>query len=753
MDANEDLNMDRLSLIDFSSEFDSLITSPSCAIQNLHSSGLSENCDEDDCFGEVGAESSHEWDDIMAISKQHKEATMLSEPLEPIRTKRVTKCNFRKSLAWDSAFFTSEGVLNPYELAIANKTFKEAERYVFSGIQEDTQKSPDSNSTLGTNSWALENCEVELFEDIQASTQKSASQKLDPSSRSRMRPVMNSKRLNNSKQVSERTLKEAFVHPRVGVIRSGDQHLSSKLPKNLPRANPLPTTPAKRNPNPLASYVCVKKRSNNAKALCGNVGSQRSVAVSKKVISGLSENCDEHDCFGMVGAGSSHEGEDIMYIDKQCKQIPMLSEPSEPIRTKRVAKCNFRKSLTWDSAFFTSEGVLNPDELAIVNKTFKKADRYVLSGIQEDIKKSSDSTSTSGSNSWALKNLEVDLFEDIRASIQKSSDDYDDVSDISSSCSKTGPGKADIQSSSQKLDLSSRSRMRPVLNSNRLNNSKQSSEENSKEALVRPRVGFIRRGDQHLSSKLPKILPRASPLPTTPAKSNPNQLASYVGAKIRSNNAKALCGNVGNQRSLAVSKKVISGDSHSVIPSSPYSKLGSTLSDSTGKSGSKALRNKIDSRNANKSSNSTAKTPPRSLRPKNESENSHLLAYLLSTSKFSPSTSLASSLDALSSESSSSTSTANQKPNKSKICLDISSPSPLRTRNISDSLSSERSDLQKHLQIQSTAEQVSETGSCVKSNSGAQCFKPSGLRMPSPKIGFFDAEVCGAFSKWKLFAV
>ncbi|XP_077237048.1 uncharacterized protein LOC143878678 isoform X2 [Tasmannia lanceolata] len=542
-----------------------------------------------------------------------------------------------------------------------------------------------------------------------------------------------------------------------------------------------------------------------------------------------SENCDNHDYFGVVGAESSQEGDYTTDIDKQSKQTPVLSEPSEPIITKRVAKCNLRKSLAWDSAFFTSEGVLDPDELAVVNKTFKKAERYALPGIQEDLRKSADSNSTLGSENWALENLEVDLFEDIGGSVQKSGDDYDTVSDISScsskACSsKAGPGKADIPGSSQKLDHSSRNRMRPVMSSKRLSISKQGSEKNS-ETLVRPQ-GAIRSGDQHFSSKPPKVLPRSNPLPTAPAKRNP--LASSVSVKIKSNNAKALCGNIGKQRPVAISKKVISGDSQSGIPrstpslkasssvspyyttmlsttsNSPYSRSGYTSSGSIGKSGSKSLRNKSDSRNADKSScdstsktdsrhaeksscdstaktdsrnaekssrDSTAKTPLRSLRHKAESGNTHVSAYLISTSKFSSRTSPASSLDDLSSESSSSTSTVNQKPCKPKASLDVSSQSPLCTRDTSIIVSSEQPDLQKPVQsqpsvgpedsemgllglcvqkasletgIRSDPAAVDASGTCVKSNSGAQCLKPSGLRMPSPKIGFFDAEKSSA---------
>ncbi|RRT55914.1 hypothetical protein BHE74_00049048 [Ensete ventricosum] len=99
------------------------------------------------------------------------------------------------------------------------------------------------------------------------------------------------------------------------------------------------------------------------------------------------------------------------------EQALNLLESPEHNKTK-TGKCNLRKSLAWDSAFFTSEGVLNHEELAIVNSTFKKTEACSLPTILEDARKSTESTSTLDNDSWALENLEVDLFENVRASIQ-----------------------------------------------------------------------------------------------------------------------------------------------------------------------------------------------------------------------------------------------------------------------------------------------------------------------------------------------
>lgn len=50
-----------------------------------------------------------------------------------------------------------------------------------------------------------------------------------------------------------------------------------------------------------------------------------------------------------------------------------------------------------------------------------KGERQLLPGIEEDIRRSNESISTFASENLTLESLEAELFEDIRASIQKSS--------------------------------------------------------------------------------------------------------------------------------------------------------------------------------------------------------------------------------------------------------------------------------------------------------------------------------------------
>lgn len=116
-------------------------------------------------------------------------------------------------------------------------------------------------------------------------------------------------------------------------------------------------------------------------------------------------------------------------------------------RPLKNGKCNLRKSLAWDSAFFTNAGmvyvkcisefysilfllqglllftgVLDPEELSSIIEGAETGVKHnsFLPGIQEELSKSTDSISTFQSD-LTLESLEADLFCDIRASIQRCS--------------------------------------------------------------------------------------------------------------------------------------------------------------------------------------------------------------------------------------------------------------------------------------------------------------------------------------------
>ncbi|OVA09920.1 hypothetical protein BVC80_1751g76 [Macleaya cordata] len=494
-------------------------------------------------------------------------------------------------------------------------------------------------------------------------------------------------------------------------------------------------------------------------------------------MAGFSENQIEDDCFDLFVVGDAKEREDTEDLHGQMDQEPVMSEPLETERPRKNGKCNLRKS------------VLDPEELSIITNGLKKASPCPLPGIQEDMRRSAESnstfTSTLESDSLTLESLEVDLFEDIRASIQRSSK----ASNVAFSNSKTVSGAG-----LENLHCNCRYKAISVLVPG-----KRSKEADISSHLYMSLEPAARSGEPNPSSlKPPKILGRANPISSTPTKRTANRVkidgkaASVAGRGEHFVPSKK----TGLVRSSVTSRPTLSKSSLGSSPSatkmkptascSSFSTSGSTSSDSTGKSPLKSLRNKTDSRNVTPVSGSTLKNPPRiSSKSRTEPENSRLTAYLLSIPKpkLSSNISPASSIDGWSSESSSSTATLNQWSNGSKSNIGINSPrrgsanvginSPRRgsasvgidsPHRASTNVGIDSPRIGSSLRRDSHASQVSgaenpphddqpsvnlsvkkaSMGSAPLSHpasaNGSRTFKPSGLRMPSPKIGFFDAE-------------
>ncbi|WVZ15561.1 hypothetical protein V8G54_013127 [Vigna mungo] len=69
---------------------------------------------------------------------------------------------------------------------------------------------------------------------------------------------------------------------------------------------------------------------------------------------------------------------------------------------------NLRKSLAWDSAFFTSEGILNHEELSLLNKGHKKLEMRVLPQIEE-LRISSESNRTIDNDGSSSASQEISV--------------------------------------------------------------------------------------------------------------------------------------------------------------------------------------------------------------------------------------------------------------------------------------------------------------------------------------------------------
>ncbi|KAI8013750.1 hypothetical protein LOK49_LG05G00619 [Camellia lanceoleosa] len=451
---------------------------------------------------------------------------------------------------------------------------------------------------------------------------------------------------------------------------------------------------------------------------------------------------------------------DTADVNSQMEHLPP-SESSEPEGTRKSAKCNLRKSLAWDTAFFTSAGVLDPDELSSMIEGVDKGRKHFLPGIDEEICRSTDSLSTLESD-LTLESLEADLFEDIRASIQKSSK----ASHMASS-SKAPSGETETQPirTLKKVDLTSKNMMNPKPASKKPNIGMQGPGK-----LTKQSSGFsqgtqpVARNGGPTSSleKAPKVIGRSNPISSAALKRSSlcgNQVksendkeksASVPGKVAPSTKIHGLGGSCRTVHKPALSSKASSSSSSTLTKTKPPPKSSSST-DSSGSASSanvgispvNSTRRKIVSSSVNPtSSSSILKTQAKvALKKKGQSG---LSACLMSSKLSSNNTSPASSISEWSSESSSSTSTVNQRSNTSRASIDTSSPctsldnvapSPLDHRNQSNDQISDRHEMKA---TRLSSENVNTTSMQTGAQVRPGIVKPSGLRMPSPKIGFFD---------------
>ncbi|XP_023766632.1 uncharacterized protein LOC111915193 [Lactuca sativa] len=383
---------------------------------------------------------------------------------------------------------------------------------------------------------------------------------------------------------------------------------------------------------------------------------------------------------------------DMAHTSEQIEEIPKLIETQEPKRIGKNTKFNLRKSLAWDSAFFTSDGVLDADELSTMIERGEKGMKNQLPGIEEEVYRSMESISTLESDSLTLECLEAELFEDIRASIQKSNTKSNLNND---STIKVQSGKKDSQAkisiSKKVLDLDSGKRPAARI------------KDNSTSSIPKPKI------ISKVSST--SALTKRASLSTNQAKKDQDFLKQAHATHKGIQSAKTTTNGVINPR-RGVPKPSLTSKSSS-------SSSSTTCSNSSSFSGNDStfLRKKVDSKNGNKfTAGPIPKTPSRvNTKNKVPPVNSRL-SFHTTLSNLSSSVSPASSID-LSSESSSSTSI---------------------TRRSIESIDSALS-VHNH----ATGWNKNENGNQISSLSRPPSVQPTGLRMPSPKIGFFDGGKSG----------
>ncbi|GMI96538.1 hypothetical protein HRI_003323100 [Hibiscus trionum] len=425
-----------------------------------------------------------------------------------------------------------------------------------------------------------------------------------------------------------------------------------------------------------------------------------------------------------------------------------LEEPPGSLqqdKTRKHRKNNLRKNFTWDNAFFASTGFLESEEWCSTLGGNENGEIYRLPGIQEDVNGSFESLLTLefDSETLTLEDPEVDLFEDIRASIQKLSKTPNTANPSDKKAFTTQEMSAITNSLLQKA-----APKKPNIGLQDIGKA-------SKQSVTRT-------GESTSSSlhKLPKGLSRVGSISTAPIRRRRLSLGDKC-VKMEKY-AKSVTG-----RGITVSKTPALGSSRTIVPrtlsttscASPASgttelinyctlleSCASILSERIEKSSLNSIKQKNDFRKVNPSSDYTISNHYKNiLKGKNQAGSSKLSTSLKSSTKLSSGISPASSITVESSEPLSSISAANQRSNMVKASLGTGFHKGLATNcNAHQDLDSEN-----HPTGQCSAEAgVEVTGALDESihKVSAETSSPllpasmklSSIRLRSTKEGFFD---------------
>ncbi|XP_050381787.1 flocculation protein FLO11-like isoform X2 [Argentina anserina] len=441
--------------------------------------------------------------------------------------------------------------------------------------------------------------------------------------------------------------------------------------------------------------------------------------------------------FGGAAANKLDAVPENLELDEQAMQ-PLKS--LEPEVKKKKGKYNLRESIAWNSAFLTGPGVLDAEELSSMIDGDKSETR-MLPGIQEEVYRSTDTISTVESDTLTLESVEANLFEDVRASIQRSSN----ASKLVDESTKVGSGVPEDSSAtaSKGVDSASQDKGRSRLAS------KKTSIDVQKPGILRRQASRCSQVLQSVSSsgesttsllKRPKVL--GNPNPSSSALT---KRASTGGAllKIEKDSVKSTTSKGAPVPKAPLSARVVPKPRPSTKTTtlgaparreaaSSFNSSGGTASNNINKSPFNSKR-KTDSRTDNTpSSASTFKTSPRiESRNKSQSGKSLRSSNLIPVTKLLSSISPASSVSEWSSESSrASLDTVSLKSGS----VDFDAPLISDMENHAKDLSSLGHETQASgLLRRSVVKAPMERNGAVPPTS-----KPSGLRLPSPKIGFFD---------------
>ncbi|KAJ0752956.1 hypothetical protein HanPI659440_Chr09g0330261 [Helianthus annuus] len=280
----------------------------------------------------------------------------------------------RKSLGWDSALITSEaGLLNPEELVKVNKGFKK--------LNPTTQKDAKISTKIAGAFKKMDICSrnkdtvtshVKLFSSRQTNDNAAVG------------------RSDNGVKVVNKTRKAKDFK------MSSTCFTSPTVQKIVHRPYESPYT-AKRSAKIVGCNSCKKI----------NVCSQNKDTVTRLPKRQTNNNAAVVKTEKKTEKGLCTPSPTIGFFDSISKDNAHGDIQSEPRRQSLL-----RKSLAWDSAFFTSAGLLNPEELCMLNEGFKKSKPT----SPKDAKTSKAATKNGGNQSNSLSCKKMNNAEAVKGS-------------------------------------------------------------------------------------------------------------------------------------------------------------------------------------------------------------------------------------------------------------------------------------------------------------------------------------------------
>ncbi|MED6131075.1 hypothetical protein PIB30_006694 [Stylosanthes scabra] len=426
---------------------------------------------------------------------------------------------------------------------------------------------------------------------------------------------------------------------------------------------------------------------------------------------------------------NSKKFEDAATKLKEWEREPCSNETSEVEKPKKNSKCNLRKSLAWDSAFFTSAGVLDPEELSSIIEGVEKEEKHALPGIQEEMYKSCDSISTLGSESLTLEmeSQAGDLFEDVRASIQKSSNKKLSLASGKSKVASVASG-LQTDGASKRIGIASRNKIKAPPTSKNPSAALQGSGKITKNPT------FPQLPQKPVATRRESFILKQSKVPGKPSP------ISTVSSKRMSTGEHLKAKRIIGDKVSSVPKPAVVRDSHGILPKSTLSSKSPSVPSFSSKT--KSATSTSAGTQKPPSSRSAVRTPSKIASTNKTEYGSSSLSSLMSVNKLSSSVSPASSISDWSCESSSSASMAKNVYNSSRTSLESNSSKQIlsdtdveRTNSPNPQNNSSIEGLEiQHTMFTSSSAKIAPGGTVLP----PAPVKPSGLRLPSPKIGFFD---------------